>query len=86
ERIRSLGAPNVEVTGSVKFDVTPPPAALEKGDWLRSRIRSGGPERPVFLCASTREGEEALILDAWRRMPDKPAGALLAIVPRHPQR
>ena len=86
ERIRSLGAPNVVVTGSVKFDVTPPPAALEKGDWLRSRIRSGGPERPVFLCASTREGEEALILDAWRRMPDKPAGALLAIVPRHPQR
>lgn len=86
ERIRSLGAPNVEVTGSVKFDVTPPPAALEKGDWLRSRIRSGGPERPVFLCASTREGEEALILDAWRRTPDRPAGALLVIVPRHPQR
>ncbi len=86
ERIRSLGAPNVVVTGSVKFDVTPPPAALEKGDWLRSRIRSGGPERPVFLCASTREGEEALILDAWQRMPDKPSGALLAIVPRHPQR
>ena len=86
ERIRSLGAPNVVVTGSVKFDVTPPPAALEKGDWLRSRIRSGGPERPVFLCASTREGEEALILDAWQRAPGKPAGALLAIVPRHPQR
>ncbi|TXG02030.1 lipid IV(A) 3-deoxy-D-manno-octulosonic acid transferase [Massilia arenae] len=86
ERIRSLGAPNVVVTGSVKFDVTPPPAALEKGDWLRSRIRSGGPERPVFLCASTREGEEALILDAWQRMPDKPSGALLALVPRHPQR
>jgi 3-deoxy-D-manno-octulosonic-acid transferase len=40
----------------------------------------------VFLCASTREGEEALILDAWQRMPGKPAGALLAIVPRHPQR
>lgn len=84
-RIGSLGAPNVVVTGSVKFDVTPPPAALEKGDWLRGRIRSGGPERPVFLCASTREGEEALILDAWRRL-DKPAGALLLLVPRHPQR
>lgn len=86
ERIRSLGAPNVVVTGSVKFDVTPPAAALEQGDWLRGRIRSGGPERPVFLCASTREGEEALILDAWQRLTDKPAGALLAIVPRHPQR
>lgn len=86
ERIRSLGAPNVAVTGSVKFDVTPPPAALEKGDWLRARIRSGGVERPVFLCASTREGEEALILDAWQRLADKPPGALLLIVPRHPQR
>lgn len=86
ERIRSLGAPNVVVTGSVKFDVTPPAAALELGDWLRSRIRSGGAERPVFLCASTREGEEALILDAWQRMADRPAGALLALVPRHPQR
>ena len=82
ERIRSLGAPRVAVTGSIKFDVVPPGAALEKGAWLRARIGA----RPVFLCASTREGEEALVLDAWRRAADKPADALLAIVPRHPQR
>lgn len=81
-RIRSLGAPQVAVTGSIKFDVVPPEAALEKGAWLRARIGS----RPVFLCASTRDGEEALILDAWGRLASKPAHALLAIVPRHPQR
>jgi len=81
-RIRSLGAPRVDVTGSIKFDVVPPEAALEKGAWLRARIGS----RPVFLCASTRDGEEELILDAWQRSAGKPAGALLAIVPRHPQR
>jgi 3-deoxy-D-manno-octulosonic-acid transferase len=81
-RIRSLGAPEVLVTGSIKFDVVPPQAALEKGAWLRAQFG----KRPVFLCASTREGEEALILDAWQRAADKPAGALLAIVPRHPQR
>lgn len=81
-RIRSLGAPEVLVTGSIKFDVVPPQAALEKGAWLRTQFG----KRPVFLCASTREGEEALILDAWQRAADKPAGALLAIVPRHPQR
>jgi len=81
-RIRSLGAPQVAVTGSIKFDVVPPEAALEKGAWLRARIG----ERPVFLCASTRDGEEALILDAWGRLASKPANALLAIVPRHPQR
>jgi len=82
QRIRSLGAPQVAVTGSIKFDVLPPQAALEKGAWLRARFGS----RPVFLCASTRDGEEALVLDAWQRLADKPANALLAIVPRHPQR
>jgi 3-deoxy-D-manno-octulosonic-acid transferase len=81
-RIRSLGAPRVAVTGSIKFDVVPPPAALDTGAWLRARFQG----RPVFLCASTREGEEALILDAWTRLQDKPEGVLLAIVPRHPQR
>jgi 3-deoxy-D-manno-octulosonic-acid transferase len=81
-RIRSLGAPNVTVTGSIKFDVVPPQAALDTGAWLRARFNG----RPVFLCASTREGEEALILDAWTRLQNKPAGMLLAIVPRHPQR
>ena len=84
-RIASLGAPNVVVTGSVKFDIVPPPSALEKGAWLRTRI-DGAARRPVFLCASTREGEEALILDAWRQNRDKPQNALLLLVPRHPQR
>ncbi|MEH6434626.1 lipid IV(A) 3-deoxy-D-manno-octulosonic acid transferase [Massilia sp. DD77] len=82
QRIRSLGAPKVAVTGSIKFDVLPPAAALEKGAWLRERIG----RRPVFLCASTREGEESLILDAWTRHAGKPEDALLVIVPRHPQR
>jgi 3-deoxy-D-manno-octulosonic-acid transferase len=79
-RLRQLGAPDVQVTGSIKFDVTPPQAALEKGAALRAQIGT----RPVLLCASTREGEEALILDALSTagMPD----ALIVIVPRHPQR
>ena len=82
QRIRSLGAPQVAVTGSIKFDVLPPEAALAKGAWLRARIGA----RPTFLCASTRDGEEELILDAWGRLAGKPGHALLAIVPRHPQR
>ncbi|MFC5511817.1 lipid IV(A) 3-deoxy-D-manno-octulosonic acid transferase [Massilia jejuensis] len=81
-RIRSLGAPKVAVSGSIKFDVVPPQAALDTGAWLRARFA----DRPVLLCASTREGEEALILDAYARLPNRPAGMLLAIVPRHPQR
>jgi 3-deoxy-D-manno-octulosonic-acid transferase len=81
-RIASLGAPRVAVTGSIKFDVVPPSAALQTGAMLRAHW----PQRPVLLCASTREGEEALILDAWRALADKPSGMLLLLVPRHPQR
>lgn len=58
ERIRALGAPHVTVTGSIKFDVAIPPAMLELGQRLRQWIG----DRPVLLCASTREGEEALLL------------------------
>jgi 3-deoxy-D-manno-octulosonic-acid transferase len=81
-RIASLGAPRVAVTGSIKFDVVPPEAALQTGAALRAHFA----QRPVLLCASTREGEEALILDAWRALADKPMGMLLLLVPRHPQR
>jgi len=81
-RIASLGAPRVAVTGSIKFDVLPPGAALETGAMLRARF----PQRLVLLCASTREGEEALILDAYRALAERPPGMLLVLVPRHPQR
>jgi 3-deoxy-D-manno-octulosonic-acid transferase len=81
ERASSLGAPQVAVTGSIKFDVTPPQAALATGTLLRGRIGA----RRVLLCASTREGEEILILDAFVRAA-LPADVLLVIVPRHPQR
>lgn len=80
QRLRGLGADEVAVLGNMKFDVEPAPEQLALGRELRTRI---GP-RKVFLCASTREGEEALILDAWQRSGD-PA-VLLVIVPRHPQR
>ena len=81
-RVRSLGAPKVAVTGSIKFDVVPPQAALDPGAWLRARLGT----RPVLLCASTREGEEALILDAYARLAERPRDMLLVLVPRHPQR
>lgn len=81
DRVRQLGVQDVVVTGSIKFDVVVPGAALATGALLRSAIGS----RPVLLCASTREGEEPLILDAWLRA-SLPANALLLIVPRHPQR
>ncbi|MEG0880725.1 MAG: 3-deoxy-D-manno-octulosonic acid transferase, partial [Janthinobacterium sp.] len=81
DRVRQLGVRDVVVTGRIKFDVVVPEAALATGAALRGAIGA----RPVLLCASTREGEEQLILDAYIRA-SLPAHALLLIVPRHPQR
>jgi len=80
-RLANLGAKNVSVTGNLKFDIEPPPALLELGRQLRAQF---GAARKVFLAASTRDGEEALLLDALQQVHIP--GLLLVIVPRHPQR
>ena len=80
-RLEALGARNVRVTGNVKFDIAPPRELVETG----MRWRQGyGASRPVLLAASTRDGEEALILE-WLEEIRVP-GLLTVIVPRHPQR
>jgi 3-deoxy-D-manno-octulosonic-acid transferase len=80
ERLRRLGARDPQVLGNMKFDLQPPAAQLDAGRSLRAHIGT----RPVLLCASTRDGEEALILDA---LPAQGLGdTLVLIVPRHPQR
>ena len=80
-RLQQLGAESVRVVGNIKFDVAPHDEAAEKGLQLRSLF---GVERPVFLAASTRDGEEAHILAAVAEtnIPN----LLTIIVPRHPQR
>ena len=78
-RLAQFGSTHIAVTGSVKFDITPPPGALEKGLRLRRSIGN----RPVLMCASTRDGEEIQILDAIEELA---GNALLLLVPRHPQR
>ncbi|MXN77531.1 3-deoxy-D-manno-octulosonic acid transferase [Burkholderia sp. 4701] len=80
ERLTSLGARNVAVLGNLKFDMTTPPELAARGRAWRDAIGA----RPVWVAASTRENEEALVLQAFDalRTPD----ALLILVPRHPQR
>lgn len=81
-RFEALGARDVAVTGNLKFDLGVPDGA--RG--LASRMRATfGASRPVVLAASTRDGEEAAILDALARTPLADS-TLLVIVPRHPQR
>lgn len=78
-RLAELGVAPVEVCGNLKFDVQPPADKLALGRQWRAALG----ERPVWLAASTREGEEELVLQAWRSVAP---GALLVLVPRHPQR
>ena len=80
-RLAGLGAPRVEVCGNIKFDVQPPADLAEKSAALRQLCG----ERPILLLASTRDGEETLLLDAFLKQ-DWPASLLLLVVPRHPQR
>lgn len=69
DRLLQFGAPNVHVTGSIKFDVAPPEAMVARGTAWRERVGT----RPVLLCASTRDGEEELILAALKKMLEAPA-------------
>lgn len=79
-RFAALGAPRPAVAGNLKFDIDPPSALLHRGQRWRAALG----ERPVLLLASTREGEEALLLDALQT--HLPPDVLIALVPRHPQR
>lgn len=79
-RLRTLNAAPVVVTGNLKFDVEPPALQIAQGLELKRATGS----RRILLAASTREGEEDLLLDAVLRRGLN--GALLIIVPRHPQR
>jgi 3-deoxy-D-manno-octulosonic-acid transferase len=80
ERLTALGARNVAVLGNLKFDMATPPELVARGRAWRAAF---GP-RPVWVAASTREGEEALVLDAFAALSTE--DALLILVPRHPQR
>jgi 3-deoxy-D-manno-octulosonic-acid transferase len=80
QRFADLGATPPTVTGNVKFDLEVPDEMVERGAHFRALF---GVDRPVWVAGSTREGEEALILDAFAQSPGE---SLLVIVPRHPQR
>ncbi|MBB5204172.1 3-deoxy-D-manno-octulosonic-acid transferase [Inhella inkyongensis] len=80
QRLRRMGCPQVEVVGNLKYDLAPNPALLALAGQWRALLGEQG----LVLAASTREGEEALLLAAWQQLP-APRPRLL-IVPRHPQR
>ncbi|MEP7155835.1 MAG: 3-deoxy-D-manno-octulosonic acid transferase, partial [Betaproteobacteria bacterium] len=84
-RLAALGARNPVVTGNIKFDVAVDSALVARGQAWRLQLPAA---KRVLLAASTRDGEETILLDAYRQLRANEAGAniLLVLVPRHPQR
>lgn len=83
QRLRQLGTPVHAVLGNLKFDAQPHPGQLA----LAQAQRHTQASLPVLMFASSREGEEALFLEALQGL--KASGSLPfqpLIVPRHPQR
>lgn len=94
QRLQRLGAKVQGVWGNIKFDATPDATQLVQGRAWRQALT-----KPVLLFASSREGEETLLLEKLRAFqaaaPMDKAGTALnkiaystqwLIVPRHPQR
>ena len=94
-RLRQLGAPVRGVLGNFKFDASPDAAQLAQGRAWRQTA-----PKPVLMLASSREGEEQMLLDFLKQnrplaLVEHEGGAIKTIapsevqwllVPRHPQR
>ena len=87
ERYQQLGVRNIVVVGNLKFDVPLDPAQLEKGCQWRTKLESSN--RLMVCAASTRDGEEAIILKVWQALllsNTFTVSPLLCLIPRHPER
>jgi 3-deoxy-D-manno-octulosonic-acid transferase len=94
DRLAQLGAPVQGIFGNLKFDASPAPELLTRGRAWRAAL-----PRPVIMFASSREGEEALLLaildekrpenhdrQAYTATKKIAKNVQFLIVPRHPQR
>ena len=87
ERYRNLGVKKVEIVGNLKFDVPLDSSLVQQGKAWQQELHDK--QRLLVCAASTRDGEEALILRAWKDLLQSKAfemQPLLCIVPRHPER
>lgn len=85
QRLLDLGAApeNIRVTGSIKYDLHLPDDIRQQAQALRQQW---GESRPVLLAASTHEGEEMQVLQAYATLRQQHKDLLLVLVPRHPER
>ena len=87
QRYRSLGVRNIQVVGNLKFDVPLDAHLVKQGKGWQKSLHAK--QRLMVCAASTRDGEEAIILKAWKDLLLSHAfevPPLLCLVPRHPER
>ena len=86
ERLIELGLnpKRLMISGNIKFDLDMSDDVIESGRNLRKSW--GTTERPTLIAASTHEGEEEILLNAFAQIRRRINDALLIIVPRHPSR
>jgi 3-deoxy-D-manno-octulosonic-acid transferase len=82
ERLARAGAPNVAISGNLKFDVAPPPAEAAAVEALAAALAG----RPVWIAASTHPGEEESVFAAHRALVRAVPRLLTVVAPRHPAR
>ncbi|NOH80834.1 3-deoxy-D-manno-octulosonic acid transferase [Vibrio sp. RE86] len=84
-RFQKLGVPQskISVSGSIKYDISVLPEQFSKAEELRREL---GNKRPIWIAASTHQGEDEKLLTAHSRILESLPSALLILVPRHPER
>jgi len=87
ERFLQLGLQpqSLSVTGNIKFDLTLDASLKKASAGCRQRWQAGS-QRPILLAASTHEGEDVLLLQAFESLLLSRPDLLLVLVPRHPER
>jgi 3-deoxy-D-manno-octulosonic-acid transferase len=85
QRFLALGLKpeHLQVTGNIKFDLQLPADLMARSQALRA---SWGTKRPVLIAASTHEGEENILLEAFTNIRKQIPDLLFILVPRHPER
>lgn len=85
QRFMKLGMAKdkIEVTGSIKFDIEITQHTKDAAKILKAEL---GLDRPIWIAASTHQGEDEQVLAAHREVLNTTPDALLILVPRHPER
>jgi len=86
-RLVEIGAPagRIQVSGNLKFDV-PEPTEPPILSVMRVALVAEAGAGPLIVCGSTMEGEEAMLVQAFKTVLTSYPKSLMLLAPRHPER